>query len=159
MTGTNGNGHRNREVGARVKALRQERRMTQPVVAKGAGVTTRAYQDWEAGRASIAWTHLEALAVTLGTTEMFLLHGEEQPLDYINAGTQLERIERKLDLIIMSLGGDVAPDSEAQTQGIPSPPAALGLTAPGRSPSPAKPAQVERPPAKRRAAGSSRSRA
>lgn len=91
---------RNAETGARLKALRKGLRLTQPVVAERVGVSLRAYQVWEAGDGGIAWTHLEKLAGVLGATPEFVLHGEVQPMNRASVGTQLDRIEAKLDELL-----------------------------------------------------------
>src|SRR4051794_11253493 len=62
-----------REIGDRIAHAREDRRLTQPIVADRVGVTLRAYQNWEAGSTRVAWTNLPRLAEVLGVSEDFLL--------------------------------------------------------------------------------------
>jgi transcriptional regulator with XRE-family HTH domain len=95
---------RQREVGARLRELRGAR--PQPLLADAIGVTLRAYQAWEAGESGIAWRNLHALAEYHDVSENFLLYGDEKPE---GAGSQLDRIEAKLDKILGRLGPTDAP--------------------------------------------------
>lgn len=87
-----------RAIGRRIAELREERRLTQPVMADRVGVSLRGYQKWEAGVAAPNWRNLEQLAEALGVTAD----------DLIGAGTArhepvtvtLDRIETKLDQLL-----------------------------------------------------------
>lgn len=98
---------RREELAARIKELRGLR--TQQAIADRVGVTMRAYQAWEAG-GGITWENIEALAKVFGVSEDYLLYGEVG--DRLRAGTQLERIEAKLDALLAHHGLDL---SEALT--------------------------------------------
>ena len=102
--------------GSRIRQLRQAmrteegKRITQPVVADAVGVTPRAYQEWEAGRGDIKPENAKALADYFGTTQEYIEYGDrvaekrETP-DLLLApeGSQLDRIEQKLDAILNKL--------------------------------------------------------
>lgn len=66
---------RQREVGERIAASREELRLTQPVVAERVGVSLRAYQNWEAGHTRIAWPNLERLSGILHVPADQILNG------------------------------------------------------------------------------------
>jgi transcriptional regulator with XRE-family HTH domain len=93
---------RREELAARIKELRGLR--TQQAIADRVGVTLRAYQAWEAG-GGITWENIEALAKAFGVSEDYLLYGEVG--DRLRAGTQLERIEAKLDALLTHHGLDL----------------------------------------------------
>jgi transcriptional regulator with XRE-family HTH domain len=93
---------RREELAARIKELRGLR--TQQSIADRVGVTMRAYQAWEAG-GGITWENIEALAKVFGVSEDYLLSGEVG--DRLRAGTQLERIEAKLDALLAHHGLDL----------------------------------------------------
>lgn len=66
---------RQREIGERIAAHREELRLTQPVVAERVGVSLRAYQNWEAGHTRIAWPNLERLSGILQVPADQILNG------------------------------------------------------------------------------------
>ncbi len=63
------------EIGARIRAARRERGLTQDGLAAAVGVSRSAVAQWETGRAGQLTQHLAALAVALGVGEEVLLHG------------------------------------------------------------------------------------
>lgn len=98
---------RQKEIGARIKELREGRRLTQPVVADRVGVTLRAYQAWEAG-GGIAWQNLGRLAEVLGVDEDHVLYGPPEER-VVAGGSQLDRIEAKLDELLSRLPASAGP--------------------------------------------------
>lgn len=93
---------RQKEIGARIRELRG--RVPQPVIAERVGVTLRAYQAWEAG-GGIAWDNLVKLAEVFEVSEDYIeygLGGDYKP------GTNMARIEQKLDAILAHFGIDPA---------------------------------------------------
>jgi transcriptional regulator with XRE-family HTH domain len=51
-----------RDIGARLRALRTQRKLSQPVVARALGVTYQSYQKMEAGKVSLRASTLATLA-------------------------------------------------------------------------------------------------
>lgn len=83
--------------GNRIKALREERHLTQPALAERIGVTLRAYQEWEAG-GGIRWMNAKRLASALCSTPDYVMSGptpEPEPAEL----SQLDRIEDELRLL------------------------------------------------------------
>lgn len=66
------------EQAARIKELRDERRLTQQPVADAVGVTLRAYQDWEAGRGGINGENVKALAEFFDVTADYIEYGVDK---------------------------------------------------------------------------------
>jgi transcriptional regulator with XRE-family HTH domain len=60
------------EIGARIKELREARRIPQPHVADHVGTTLRNYQRWEAGGGT-TYDNYERLAEVLGVSPDYLL--------------------------------------------------------------------------------------
>lgn len=90
------------EVAERIKELRGK--VPQPVIADRVGVTLRAYQEWEAG-GGIKWENYGKLALALGSTVEYLMHGEDAARAASEAPRpgQLDRIEAKLDDLLARL--------------------------------------------------------
>ena len=88
--------------GDRIKELREQRHLTQPVVADRVGVTLRAYQEWEAG-GGIQWENAKRLAKVLSSNPDFIMSGERKDTPNLAAvegsGDALKRIENKLEKI------------------------------------------------------------
>lgn len=93
------NGERSRELGERLQELRGAR--PQRVIADRVKVTERTYGKWERGEGGIQWDNLETVADYFGVTTNFLLYGSNTPPQ--NVGSQLDRIEQKLDAILQAL--------------------------------------------------------
>lgn len=107
---------RQEEIGARIKELRDDRRLRQQAVADRVGVTLRAYQAWEGGDSGIAWENLEALAKVFNVSEDYILSG---PAESVPESDRLDRIERKLDLLLIASDIHFAGDeTEAITQAL-----------------------------------------
>ncbi|MGN0056443.1 MAG: helix-turn-helix domain-containing protein [Atopobiaceae bacterium] len=64
------------DFGGRVRALREERGLTQEEVAKALGLTRPAVGRWETNRAKPRIDKLDQLAEILGTTPYYLLNGD-----------------------------------------------------------------------------------
>lgn len=79
--------------------IREKRGLVpQPVIAERVGVTLRACQEWEAG-GGIKWENYGKLALALGTTVEYLMHGSDEQRALQAAeedATQLDRIEKAL---------------------------------------------------------------
>jgi putative transcriptional regulator len=88
-----------RAVGQRIAALRKKRRWTQDDAKDAIGVSLRAYQDWEAGRAIPRWRNLERLTETFEVDASDIL-GEERSNGGDPISAQLNRIEAKLDDVL-----------------------------------------------------------
>lgn len=70
-------------------------------------MTLRAYQAWEAA-GGIAWENYARLAKAFNVSEEYLLYGVDEPRP---SGTQMDRIERKLDeLLKRTSSGAPVPD-------------------------------------------------
>lgn len=80
-----------RAIGRRIAELREDRRLTQPVVAERVGVSLRGYQKWEAGTTAPAWRNLEQLAEVFNVSADYLLGAVQERRQEPNA--QLDRIE------------------------------------------------------------------
>lgn len=91
-----------RAIGRRIAELREDRRLTQPVVADRVGVSLRAYQKWEAGTSAPAWRNLEHLAEVFSVTADYLLGAAQDKRQ--DAVEQLDRIESELGAIRVELG-------------------------------------------------------
>lgn len=88
--------------GDRIRELRGS--VPQPRIAEQVGVTLRAYQEWEAG-GGIGWDNLVKLAETFGVSEEYVEYGVSgRP----RPGTDLGRLERKLDALLVHAGIDPA---------------------------------------------------
>lgn len=86
------------ERGDRIRELREQRHLTQPVVADRVHVTLRAYQEWEAG-GGIQWENAKRLAKVLGATPDFIMSGEPRETPDLSTNgqpSQLDRIEEEL---------------------------------------------------------------
>ena len=105
---------------ARIRHLRESQHLTQPEVAEGAGVSLRGYQAWEAGDSDPTPRNRKALAAFFGVTPDHIACGHERPradapdlaATFNGNGTQLDRIELKLDAVVALLqdlgeGGDI----------------------------------------------------
>lgn len=138
---------RQREIGQRIKALREELGLTQPVLADKVGVTLRAAQAWEAG-GGIGYENRKRLAEELGVSEEFLLFGEPGRQ---GPSTQLDRIEAKLDAVLVLLREeqDVAANEAADAIGEHFEAGAGGAASPTAGGS--KPQSGEKPGARRKA--------
>ena len=90
----------------RIRELRRIKRVPQPVVADAAGVSLRAYQDWEAGRVGeLDNENLKRLAAYHSVTPDFIEYGEDRlrgaTPDLSHARPdQLDRIEDQLAVIL-----------------------------------------------------------
>src|SRR3954469_15518212 len=91
-----------RAIGRRIAELREDRRLTQPVVADRVGVSLRAYQKWEAGTSAPAWRNLEQLAEVFGVSADYLLGAVQEHRQ--DAQDQLDRMEAELAAIRVELG-------------------------------------------------------
>jgi len=87
-------------MGARIKELRASRGLKQQFIADHCGVTLRTFQMWQAGDTEPRQEQLEKLADILETTPRFILRGETPDLSLEGRGSQLDRIEQKLDTIL-----------------------------------------------------------
>lgn len=65
-------------VGGRIRSLRRELRMTQPDLAAAVSVARGTVSAWEAGHYQPDGRNLFHLAQALGTTQRFLLFGEDE---------------------------------------------------------------------------------
>lgn len=83
---------RQREIGERITDRRKELRLTQPVVADQAGVSLRAYQNWEAGDTRIAWPNLEKLADILHMPVDDILYGSPEEREATTLPTNLQEL-------------------------------------------------------------------
>lgn len=105
------------ELGRRIAAHRAQRGWTQEDAAQRVGVTYRAYQRWENGDSMPYARNLHRLADAFGVSpDTFLAITTEQPRngargdEVVSQGELLDRldqIERKLNLVLLTLG--VAP--------------------------------------------------
>jgi transcriptional regulator with XRE-family HTH domain len=87
--------------GERIKELREQRHLTQPVIAARVDVTLRAYQEWEAG-GGMRWENAKRLARVLGATPDYIMSGERGATpDLSHEPTQLDQVQ--LELAAMSL--------------------------------------------------------
>ncbi|MGH7044664.1 MAG: helix-turn-helix domain-containing protein [Acetobacteraceae bacterium] len=66
------------EIGRRIRSARQERDMTQDMLAAAVGVSRSAVAQWETGRAGQLTTHLAAIAGALDVGVEFLVHGADK---------------------------------------------------------------------------------
>jgi transcriptional regulator with XRE-family HTH domain len=129
------------EVAERIKRLRGK--VPQPIIAERVGVTLRAYQEWEAG-GGLKWENYGKLALALGTTVEYLMHGTEETDDGLAPhATQLDLIEAKLDDVLAAL-------TRLEGERLPGPPDALVRPPEGQTPNPG----TARRGKSRRAAGS-----
>lgn len=83
--------------GQRIATLRKRKRLTQQQMAERLKIGYRTYQTWEAGTMP-EWPNLEKLAELLGVRPEHIV-GEDDGLGP-DAGTQLDRIEAKLDQLL-----------------------------------------------------------
>lgn len=86
-----------RAIGRRIAELREDRRLTQPVMAERVGVSLRGYQKWEAGTAAPNWRNLEQLAEALGVTADDLIGAGETRHEPVSI--TLARIETTLEVL------------------------------------------------------------
>jgi transcriptional regulator with XRE-family HTH domain len=91
-----------RAIGRRIAELREDRRLTQPVVADRVGVSLRAYQKWEAGTSAPAWRNLEQLAEVFQVSADYLLGAAQDRRQ--DAQDQLDRIEAEVAATRAELG-------------------------------------------------------
>lgn len=109
---TNGDGLD--EVAARIRGLRDVRRLRQREVAALVGVSERGYQNYERGKSRPSYERLDRLAQALDTTPEYIMFGEvEEPAGGLSreAGAVLERIEAQVDAIrraVQALAADAA---------------------------------------------------
>ena len=90
---------RNREIGQRLSALREARgNPPQEIVAQKLEVANRSYQSWEAGDTRPSWRNLQKLAAYYGTTEEFLLLGEEVQ-SIASEPTRLDQLEQQIEAL------------------------------------------------------------
>ena len=66
------------ELGARIRAARLARNLTQDQLARAVGVTRSAVAQWETGRAGQIGSNLARIARVLETSATYLLSGEPQ---------------------------------------------------------------------------------
>ncbi len=64
-----------REIGERIRAIRQERRITQEELANAVGVSRSAVAQWETGRSGQITGNLARIAQVLGVGVEFLMQG------------------------------------------------------------------------------------
>lgn len=74
------------EIGARIRAARQERGWTQEKLAAAVGVSRSAVAQWETGRAGQVTPNLARIAETLAVGVEFLTHGGDKRAPF-QAGT------------------------------------------------------------------------
>ena len=67
-----------REIGARIRAARQEQGWTQDELAAAVGVSRSAVAQWETGRAGQVTANLTRVATVLGTGVEHLMHGRDK---------------------------------------------------------------------------------
>jgi transcriptional regulator with XRE-family HTH domain len=91
---------RDTDMGARIRALREDAGQTQPEVATACGVSYSAYQAWEAG-AIPKPANIRRLAAHFDRTTAFILTGADAPDE--SAPGQLDRIEEKLDQLLETI--------------------------------------------------------
>lgn len=65
-----------RDIGERIRAIRQERQITQEELANVVGVSRSAVAQWETGRSGQVTGNLSRIAEVLGVGVEFLMHGE-----------------------------------------------------------------------------------
>ncbi|HFE8664609.1 TPA: XRE family transcriptional regulator [Acinetobacter baumannii] len=66
-------------VGDRIRALRREKKWSQPVLAKNAGVTQSTISDLENDKKSTSAENMQAIAEALGTDSTYLISGKLSP--------------------------------------------------------------------------------
>ncbi|ENW15605.1 transcriptional regulator [Acinetobacter haemolyticus CIP 64.3 = MTCC 9819] len=66
-------------VGDRIRSLRREKKWSQPVLAKQAGVTQSTISDLENDKKSTSAANMQAIAEALGTTSTYLINGGSKP--------------------------------------------------------------------------------
>lgn len=81
------------ERGKRIRDLRASRGLPQRAVADQVGVTTRAYQEWEAG-GNLSWSNVVGLARVLRTTPEYVNEGRENGGDQPGEESLAERVAR-----------------------------------------------------------------
>ncbi|WP_151738836.1 XRE family transcriptional regulator [Acinetobacter junii] len=65
-------------VGDRIRSLRREKKWSQPVLAKQAGVTQSTISDLENDKKSTSAANMQAIAEALGTTTSYLINGSSK---------------------------------------------------------------------------------
>ena len=83
-----------REMGARIKELREARGLTQQHIADAVGVTLRQYQFWQAGDNIPGQAHLEKLAAIFDVTPTHILRGTT-PRPFSEDGTMAQVLEHQ----------------------------------------------------------------
>lgn len=101
-----------RAIGRRIAELREDRRLTQPVVADRVGVSLRGYQKWEAGTAAPGWGNLEKLANVFDVSADYLLGAATE--EGKNREAQLDRIESEVAATRVELGEALTRLAETQ---------------------------------------------
>jgi len=76
-------------VGARIRAARLERRLTQAELGAAVGVTRSAVAQWETERAGQVRGNLTRIAAVLGVSVEYLLHGSTSPRSGPENATEL----------------------------------------------------------------------
>ena len=96
-----------RELGERIRRLREARELTQEDLADLVGVRSKTISRWENGRNEALRDNARTLAKALGVSEETILGTPPAPFG-LGAGndgpTQLDRIEAKLDRVLALLG-------------------------------------------------------
>jgi len=82
---------------------RKQRRWTQRETAEALGASTRAYQDWEAGKASPSRRFVEALNFVFGAPEASQSHPEPVPEHYLSLFAGLTDAELMACLSALSI--------------------------------------------------------
>lgn len=84
-------------VGDRIRSLRREKKWSQPVLAKQAGVAQSTISDLENDKKSTSAENMQAIADALGTDTNYLINGKPSPhlskVEVWDANTQLEEDE------------------------------------------------------------------
>lgn len=104
-----------------LRALRKAHRLTQPEAADIAGVTLRAYQEWERENdpGGIKWEHAKSLGSHYGEDpETLVRRRDEDPLliESSQIREQIAELNAKLDLIIDYFGIEQTDDGTPATR-------------------------------------------
>jgi transcriptional regulator with XRE-family HTH domain len=67
-----------RDIGARIRTVREEQEWTQDQLAEAVGVSRSAVAQWETGRAGQVTTNLTRVATALGVGVEYLMYGRDK---------------------------------------------------------------------------------
>ena len=103
---TKKNNKKMEEVGKRVRGLREAKKLSQTKLADIVGVSRQFIGDIENGNSDLCCDVLIKIAIALGTSEMYLLHGTEiEKIEYSSKILQLleGRTSKEINLAYMIL--------------------------------------------------------